>query len=87
MRFLSPKEIAKLCEDFNGIEKIKAINKLFREQDESHLFPIRGRFNVTERAIRKAREYMRESDAVYGYEYALLLDGIISDIVNNPRNL
>lgn len=87
MEYLSPEEIAKLCEDLDGISNIKAINKLYREQDESHLWPIRGRFNVTERAIRKAREIQRHSGAVYGYEYAMLLDQISSEIVNNPKNL
>ena len=86
MEYLSPEKIAELCEDLDGIANIKAINKLFREQDESHLFPISGKFNATERAIRQARKFMAESGPVYGYEYTLLLDNCISNIVNDNNN-
>ena len=79
---LTCEEIASATDDLNGIANIKAINKLYREQDESHLYPTNGRFNATERAIRKARDFQRDSGAVYGLEYAYLLDGIISEIVN-----
>ena len=79
---LTCEEIASATDDLNGIANIKAINKLYREQDESHLYPINGRFNATERAIRKARDFQRGSGAVYGLEYAYLLDEIISKIVN-----
>jgi len=70
----------------DGIANIRAINRIYRNQDESHLWPISGRFNVTERAIRKAREFQRASGAVYGLEYCYLLDDLISKIVNDPRN-
>lgn len=83
MEYLTSDQIAVQCDNLDGLANIKAINKLFREQDESHLFPIRGRFNATDRAIRKARVFQRDSGAVYGLEYAYLVDGIISDIVNN----
>jgi len=82
---MNPYQIAKDAEHLNGILNIKAINKAFRKADESHLYPIRGRFNATERAIRKARKYQQESGAVYGLEYSLLLDSIISEIVNDPK--
>ena len=83
MENLTPEKIAELCDDLDGIANIKAINKLYREQDESNLWPINGRFNATEHAIRKARQFQRDSDAVYGLEYAYLLDQIISGIVND----
>ena len=75
----TPYEIAKLTDDLEGVNNIKAINKIFRKQDESHLWPISGRFNVTNRAIRKARKF----DPCYGLEYCLLIDHIISEAVNH----
>lgn len=80
---LTADQIAERAETFDGTANIKEINRLFRAQDESHLFPINNRFNATERAIRKAREFQRHSGAVYGLEYALLLEDMLSDIVNN----
>jgi len=87
MTRLTPNEIAKACENLDGRANIAAINKMFRHQDESRLFPIRGRFNVTERAIRQAQKFQRESGQVmFGLEYAYLLDEIIGQIVNNENN-
>jgi hypothetical protein len=83
MNYLTAEQIAKACEDLNEVANIRAINKIYRDQDESHLFPIRGRFNATERAIRKARVYQRDAGGVYGLEYCYLLETIISDIVNH----
>lgn len=79
----TPEEIASLCDGLNGRANITAINKLYRSQDESHLWPICGKFNATERAIRKARLFQVSSGAVYGYEYSMLIDQLISEIVNN----
>jgi hypothetical protein len=60
------------------------INQAFRAQDDSHKWPINGRFNVTERAIRAARRFERESGCMMtGLEYALFLDAEISRIVNS----
>lgn len=56
----------------------KTINKYFRIIDDSNLWPIKGKFNVTERAIRKVQK-MRLS----GLEYCLALDSEISRIVNS----
>ena len=83
MQYYSPEKIAAVCEDLDGIANIKAINKLYREQDESHLFPICNRFNATERAIKKARKFQADTDYVYGLEYSLLIDSLLSEIVNN----
>lgn len=60
------------------------INALFRRIDDSACWPIRGRFNATERAIRRLRRmgaFMgKEYDPV---SYTLALDNEISFIVNN----
>jgi len=76
---LTPYEIADMTDDKQGLANIRAINKLFRKQDESRLYPINGRFNATERAIRQMRKF---DCPVYGLEYCLGLDGLISEIVN-----
>jgi len=78
--------IARRADSKAGLANIRAINKDYRTQDESHLWPIRGRFNVTERAIRKARQFQRDAGAVYGLEYCYLLESIISSEVNNEGN-
>ena len=66
---------------------IRQINKYFRENDESNKFPICGKFNVTERAIRKIRRLRREGLCVEeGLEYYLTLEREIGEIVNDERN-
>ena len=83
--YLTPEKIAKNAEDLDGTRNIAAINAAFRAQDESHLFPINNRFNVTERAIRSLRRYQRDGLVLNeGLEYALALDAEISRIVNDP---
>ena len=77
---LTPEEIHDRTMHLDGRKNIAAINKLFRAQDESHLWPIRNRFNVTERAIKKARKY-RDSQ-VDGLAYCFVLDQWLSVIVN-----
>ena len=65
------------------LKDIRRINKEFRLKDDSHLYPIRGRFNATERAIRRLREYQRQGlviDSAYSYEASL--EGEISNIVD-----
>jgi len=62
----------------------RLINKTFRDNDQSHLFPVFNQFNVAERAIRKAREIARNNgDYSSAYEYELTLDNIASTIVNS----
>jgi len=63
----------------NGIANIAAINKIYRSLDHSKLYPINGRFNATERAIRRVR---RLGMALYGLEYCYALEAEISAIVN-----
>lgn len=62
---------------------IRQINAVFRKNDESSLWPICGRFNATERAIRRLRRMRRSGLEVNaGYEYWLALDREISRVVN-----
>jgi hypothetical protein len=80
-------QIAAQFEHLNGLAFIRAVNRYYRDHDESHLWPIRGKFDATERAIRNARQWRRDSgtDAA-GLEYVELLDMFIGEIVNNERN-
>jgi hypothetical protein len=66
---------------------IREINRYFRNEDESDKWPICGKFNVTERAIRRVREYRRRGMEINeGLEYYLALESEISNIVNNEKN-
>ena len=66
---------------------IRQINRHFRNEDESDKWPICGKFNVTERAIRQLRKLRREGLEIHeGLEYYLALESEISRIVNDERN-
>jgi len=80
MPVLTAEQIAEKTMHLNGKKNIAAINKLFRDQDESHLWPINGKFNATERAIRNARKH--RGHGCDGLAYAMTLDTWISNIVN-----
>ena len=73
--------------EFYGIDTTdmttRQINALFRQHDQSSLYPIRNRFNATERAIRRLRKTGYYNG---GMEYAYALDNEIGAIVNDPRN-
>jgi hypothetical protein len=56
--------------------------RLFREQDDSHLWPVNGKFSVIERAIRRARKFEAQSDVMGTYELCLFLESEQSRIVN-----
>ena len=63
---------------------IRQINAYFRETADSHFWPVCGRFNATERAIRRIRRRRREGLCVCpGLEYYLTLENEIIDIVNH----
>lgn len=82
-----PEEIAKRYENKDGLANRRAIIKHFRQLDESHLKPIKGNFNVTERALRRLKTYENcIGHKMYGLELCLWLDREISDIINNPKN-
>jgi hypothetical protein len=77
----------KLTDTIINEMSIREINRYFRNEDESDKWPICGKFNVTERAIRKLRELRRKGmDINEGLEYYLALESEISDIVNNEKN-
>ena len=80
MNKLTSEEIHVKTMHLNGRQNIAAINKLFREQDESHLWPINGKFNATDRAIKNARKH--RTHGCDGLAYCLTLDIWISNIVN-----
>lgn len=62
------------------------INRMFRAQDDSNKWPISGKLNVTERAIRHANKFERDSDVMSPLEYALFLEQDMSRIVNDSKN-
>jgi hypothetical protein len=62
------------------------INSEFKRQDDSDKWPIQGRFNVTERAIRHARKFEEQRGVMSPYEYALFLEEDMSRIVNDSNN-
>ncbi len=65
---------------------VRQINALFRRNDESSKWPIQGRFNVTERAIRRVRHnILRHIGSTGGCEYAAILDAEIGQIVNSNQ--
>ena len=65
---------------------VRKINNYFRNIDDSNLWPICGRFNATERAIRSLRRDRRNGLCVNeGLEYYLALEERISAIVNGAK--
>ena len=61
----------------------RAINKHFRTTDESKQWPICGKFNATERAIRRVRRFQAQTGTpIEGLEYWLALESELSNIVN-----
>ena len=82
MTFLTAEQIAQQTENLVGLAERREINKLFRLQDESTLYPVLGRFDVTERAIQRVRRYEQSNGALAGLEYCLALQDEIGDLVN-----
>ena len=79
MKHLTAEQIAEITNDKDGIANIRAINKLYRDQDESDLWPILNKFNATDRAIGRVRKY---NIAIFGLEYCYALEAELSQIVN-----
>jgi hypothetical protein len=80
---MTAEQIAAKAESYNGVYNRTVINRLFRKMDESHLYPINGRFNATDAAIRRLQRLQRDGLVIEdGLEYALALDAEISRIVN-----
>lgn len=66
-----------------GEMSVRQINAYLRKNDDSHLWPICGRFNATERAIRRVRRLRRQGLDIYGgLEYYLTVEREICEIVN-----
>lgn len=65
---------------------IRQLNAEFRKQDESHLYPIHNKFDVTERAIRRVRKMAQSCGPFYGSEYVAVMEDEITNIVNDERN-
>jgi len=95
LKFVSVNEKCYLCVELKRKDmtrqeieskSIRQINKYFRSIDESNKFPIRGKFNVTERAIRRVRKIKGELGVSGGLSYYLTLENEISNIVNDSRN-
>ena len=92
MEILTAEQIAKLVtDDFpdeTNFRKLQLkVDKLFLRQDDSNLWPILGKFNVTKRAISRLRKAEREGlefDSLLSY--ALTLEHQTSSIVNDPKN-
>lgn len=57
---------------------VREINRHFRNEDESYKWPVCGKFNATERAIRRVGKLGLDG----GLEYYLALKAEISRIVN-----
>lgn len=75
--------ITERAKRYTGRANRAAINRAFRAADESHLWPINGRFDATERAIRAVQRFMREwGYELTGIEYAYVLEAELSRIVN-----
>ena len=85
MQYLTSEQIAEKTDNLDGLANKRAINKLYRNQDESHLYPINGNFDATERAIRQVRQFIHDSGCdSYGLEYCYMIEERLSSIVNNP---
>ena len=78
-------QIANETDEKEGLANIRAINKIYRSQDDSDLWPVNGKFNVTERAIRRVQVFTRASGAIHGLEYCYALENEISNIVNSTK--
>lgn len=72
-----------LTDDLTRSNQIK-INRIFRKNDESHLWPISGKFNATEKAIKSMRELVAQGlDFDCNLSYILAVEREISRIVNS----
>ena len=76
-------EFVKIAERRTGKENITFINKLFLIFDESHKYPINGKFNATQRAIYRVARIATIVGSCYGIEHATALNSEITDIVNS----
>lgn len=66
-------------------QEMKKINKQFRERDESHLWPICGSFNATDRAIKRLARQLKMHGIPFD-DYTAALEQEISNIINDSKN-
>ena len=85
---LTAEQIAKATDHISDNEKNRqAIRRLYHKQDENNLWPIRGKFNVTTRAVRNVGRFINETGYdLAGLEYCHALEGEMSRIVNDEKN-
>ena len=70
-------QIAAAAERFNGRANTAKINALYRAQDQSHLWPVWGKFDATERAIRRVRrDFAKMGIPCEGLDYAYSIDAV-----------
>jgi predicted transcriptional regulator len=81
MEYLTAEKIAAMSETKSDV------NRLFLTQDDSDLWPISGKFNVTKRAINRIKRLQAQGlifDSLLSY--ALAIEQITSEIVNDENN-
>ncbi len=79
-------KLATRVQDLPERAAMTQINAAFRRTDESHLWPISGQYNVTDRAIRQLAAIRRDGCGPHvGLEYILALDSLISQLVNQEQ--
>ena len=62
----------------------RSINKKLRAKDDSHLWPINGAFNATDRAIARIARQEKQGMVIDDIEsYKAAVEQEISNIVNN----
>ena len=86
---LTAEQIANATDHISDNEKNRqAIRKIYHKQDDSHLWPIRGKFNVTTRAAKRVSYYLIQGAGydLAGLEYCYALENEISRIVNDENN-
>lgn len=65
---------------------LRKLNRLLRQRDDSSLWPICGRFNATDRAIRwYSRRYFAANGPCSAYEYVLGVEAKVSEYVNSQN--
>lgn len=87
----SPYDIAKEANEVWNYEAknfdrmVQYVNNEYRLQDKSHLWPVRGEYNATNRAIERVRTWRSAEDyaKLSALEYCLAIDNAISDIIGS----
>ena len=68
----------------SDLKTLRKLNKLLRARDDSHLCPISGEYNATDRAIKYySRVYFKANGPCSALEYCLGIENLISNYVNS----